>query len=120
MVERVHRGAVAVVDARGRVVARAGDVTRPVFARSAIKPLQALPLVESGAADRYGLGDKELALACASHHGGTGHTETVAAWLDRVGLGEGDLECGAHLPYDSAAANALIRAGAAPTQLHNN
>src|SRR5258708_25633009 len=72
-VESRHRGAAAVVDAAGRVVARWGDTERPIFARSAIKPLQALPLVESGAADRYDLGVTELALACASHHAEPSH-----------------------------------------------
>jgi L-asparaginase II len=120
MVESVHRGAFAIVDAKGGVVASVGDVERPVFARSAIKPLQALPLVESGAADRWGLGDAELALACASHHGEAVHVHAVAGWLDRIGLGADDLECGAHLPYDAAAAHALIRADEKPCPLHNN
>lgn len=120
MVESEHRGALAIADAKGRLVASAGDIARPVFARSAIKPIQALPLVESGAADRYGLGDKELALACASHHGEAAHTVTVAAWLERIGLSDRDLECGAHLPHDTATAHALIRAGEPPTALHNN
>jgi L-asparaginase II len=120
MVESLHHGAIAIVDSRGGVVARVGDVDRPVFARSAIKPIQALPLVETGAAHRYGLGDKELALACASHHGEAAHTATVAAWLERIDLSDRDLECGAHLPYDTAAAHALIRAGEKPCPLHNN
>jgi L-asparaginase II len=120
MIESRHRGAVAVVDAAGRLVLALGDVERPVFARSAIKPLQALPLVESGAADRFGLGEQELALACASHHGESVHVAAVAHWLERLGLGPDDLECGAHLPNDTAAAHALIRAGAAPSPLHNN
>ena len=114
MIESRHRGAVAVVDAAGRFVLALGDVERPVFARSAIKPLQALPLVESGAADRFGLTAEELALACASPHGESVHVTAVAHWLERLGLGPDDLECGAHLPNDTAAAQALIRAGAAP------
>jgi L-asparaginase II len=120
MVESVHRGAVAIVDAQGGVVARIGDIDRPVFARSAIKPLQALPLVESGAADRYRLADEELALACASHRGEPAHTERVAAWLGRIGLAPGDLECGAHPPYNPETAEALVCAGEKPTALHNN
>jgi L-asparaginase II len=120
MIESRHRGAVAVVDAAGRVVLTLGDVERPVFGRSAIKPLQALPLVESGAADRFGLGEQELALACASHHGEAVHVAAVARWLERLGLDPDDLECGAHLPNDTAAAHALIRAETAPSPLHNN
>jgi L-asparaginase II len=120
MVESRHHGAAAIVDAGGRVVESWGSIDQPVFARSAIKPLQALPLLETGAAERYGLGDPEIALACASHRGEPQHTERVARWLQRVGLGPTDLECGSHLPYHEATARALIRAGAAPSTLHSN
>jgi L-asparaginase II len=120
MVESRHRGAIAIVDAAGAVRHQVGAIDRPIFARSAIKPLQALPLVESGAADKYGLGDAELSIACASHQGQPIHIETVTRWLDRIGLGPDDLECGAHLPTDLPSSQALIRAGQAPTALHNN
>jgi L-asparaginase II len=120
MVESRHTGAAAVVDASGRVVRFWGDIDAPVFARSAIKPLQALPLVESGAADRFGLGNVEIALACASHRGEPIHVETVRRWLERADLGPRDLECGAHAPGNAAAAEALIRAGEAPSAVHNN
>ena len=120
MVESRHTGAVAVIDAAGGVVRSWGDIDRPVFARSAIKPLQALPLVETGAADRFGLGDVEIALACASHRGEPIHVETVRRWLARADLAPQDLECGSHAPGNAAAAEALIRAGEAPSALHNN
>jgi L-asparaginase II len=120
LVESRHRGAAAIVDADGKIVASWGDIERPVFARSAIKPLQALPLVESGAAERYRLGATELALACASHHGEKSHVEAVARWLDRVDLGPDDLQCGVHPPNDAASAQALIRAGEQPSPLHCN
>jgi L-asparaginase II len=120
LVESRHHGAAAIVDGEGRVVEAWGAIDRPVFARSAIKPLQALPLVETGAAERFGLGDQEVALACASHRGEPQHTERVAHWLARVGLGAGDLECGSHLPYHEPTAQALIRAGEAPSALHSN
>ncbi|MDA4805602.1 asparaginase, partial [Enterobacter hormaechei] len=68
-VESRHRGAVVVTDGDGRIVYSAGDIERPTFPRSAIKAIQALPLVESGAADAYGFGNEELAMACASHSG---------------------------------------------------
>ena len=116
--ESRHRGAAIVVDASGAVVFAAGDVETPVFPRSAVKALQALPLVESGAADRYGLTDAELALACASHSGEPVHAATAAAMLAKAGLDAGCLECGAHWPSGEAAGRAL--AGAAPTPLHNN
>jgi L-asparaginase II len=118
MVESRHRAAIAVTDARGRVAFAAGDIDRPIYPRSAIKPMQALALVESGAADRYALGDAEIALACASHAGERRHVETVLAWLARIGLGEADLECGAHAPADAAAQRAL--AGREPGPAYNN
>jgi L-asparaginase II len=120
MVESRHRGIAAIVDADGHVVAHWGDFEKPVFARSAIKSLQAIPLVESGAADAFGVTDEELALACSSHNGESRHTTLVSAWLDRIGCTPADLECGTHLPYDEATAHALIRAGEAPNTVHNN
>jgi L-asparaginase II len=120
MVESRHRGSAVVCDAAGRVVMAWGDPGKPIYARSALKPLQALPLVTSGAADAFGLGPAELALACASHHGEPIHVERVQNWLARARLSERDLECGAPRPADLAAADALVRAGAAPSQLHNN
>lgn len=119
-VESRHRGAAVVVDSTGRVVAAWGDVERPAFPRSAAKPLQALALVESGAADRFALSPRELALAAASHSGTPEHTATVEAWLHRIGLGPGELECAAHDPIDQSSARALIRAGRDASSLHNN
>ena len=120
VVESAHRGAVAVCNAAGELVAAWGDVERPVYARSAVKALQALPLLESGAAARYGLSPAEIALACASHTGEARHVALVSAWLARLGLSEADLECGAHAPADAAAAQALLREGQRPSALHNN
>ncbi|MFQ5974170.1 MAG: asparaginase [Alphaproteobacteria bacterium] len=120
MVENCHRGRAAVVDPDGGVLMSWGDVEAPIYARSAIKPLQALPLVESGAADAFGLGEVELALACASHGGEPAHVDAVGRWLDRLGYGVDDLECGAHPPLDRAAARDLVIQGAEPTPLHNN
>lgn len=120
LVESRHRGAAVAVDSAGRIVEAWGDIEQPIYARSAIKPLQALPLVESGAAERFGLGPRELALACASHHAEPAHIEVLSAWLARVGLTVADLECGAHPPANAVAAQALIRSGTAPTALHNN
>ncbi|HUA50939.1 MAG TPA: asparaginase [Candidatus Sulfotelmatobacter sp.] len=120
LVESWHRGAAVAVDATGKRVRAWGDVERPIYPRSANKPLQAIALLETGAAARWGLSDAEVALACASHHGEPRHTEAVAAWLARCGLGADALECGAHAPYDEATAAALIRTGQAPSALHNN
>ena len=120
LVESFHRGAIAVVDAGGNARAAIGDIGRRVFPRSAVKALQALPLVESGAADRYGFGNIELALACASHSGEARHVETAARMLARAGRSEADLECGCHRPSWLAAADALVREGREPSPLHNN
>ncbi len=98
-VESRHAVHAVVMNGEGEIVAAFGDARRPTFPRSAIKPLQALALVESGAADAFNLSDAELALACASHSGEEKHTKAVAAWLSRLGLDESALECGAHAPY---------------------
>jgi L-asparaginase II len=119
-IESAHCGALAVLDADGAVVAALGDIGRPVFARSAVKVLQALPLVASGAADSLGLSDAELALACASHNGEPVHTETAARMLARAGLDAASLECGTHWPYLDTAARALAAHGREPNALHNN
>ena len=119
-VESFHRGAMAVVDGDGVLVASLGDIERPIFPRSAVKLLQALPLVESGAADAFALSDEELALACASHGGEAAHTRTAASMLAKAGFDAGVLECGAHWPYEEAANHALAASGATPSALHNN
>jgi L-asparaginase II len=118
VVESRHRGAVALSDAEGRTIFALGDVTAPVFPRSAVKALQALPLIEQGAADRFGLNDEELALACASHSGEAAHVAGVERMLTKTGLDPSDLRCGAHWPIAQAAA-AVARSGA-PSPLHNN
>jgi L-asparaginase II len=119
-VESQHRGALAVVDADGVVVVSLGDVERPVFPRSAVKVLQALPLVASGAADRLALSDAELALACASHNGEEVHARTAAQMLAKAGLDVDALECGTHWPYLDTAVRALAAAGRVPNALNNN
>ena len=119
-VESTHTGALAVVDADGGRVLALGDIERPVFPRSAIKLLQALPLVASGAADRLGLADEELALACASHGGEPAHTRVAAAMLAKAGVDVSALECGTHWPYFDVAARALAARGERPSALHNN
>ena len=119
-VESVHRGAGAVVDADGRIVFAFGDVERPVFPRSAVKALQALPLIESGAADACGLGEEAVALGCASHSGEPAHLALASAMLASAGADVSTLACGAHWPLGPEAARALARSGGAPTALHNN
>ncbi len=120
IVESMHRGAIAIVDADGAVHTATGDIERPVFPRSAVKVLQALPLVQSGAAERFGLVDEELALACASHGGEPRHAETAAGMLAKAGVDVQALECGTHWPYHDGSIKVLAAAGASPSALHNN
>ena len=119
-VESIHRGAVAVVDATGRLVLGMGDIAGAVFPRSASKPLQALPLVETGAALKFANSDADIALACASHNGAVGHVEHVAAFLQNLGLGEDDLECGAQVPMGDGEGEAFLRNGQTASALYNN
>jgi L-asparaginase II len=119
-VESVHRGSAVVVDHRGRVVRFWGNLNESIYPRSAVKPLQAVPLVRSGAARALEIGPEEIALACASHTGERIHTDTVSRWLKRLGFGPRDLECGAHPPADRETRQELDRSGEAPSPLHNN
>ena len=119
-VESIHRGAVCIVGANGEPVLELGDVDALVYPRSAIKVLQALPLVESGAADAAGFDNRELALACASHSGEDVHAETAGTMLAKCGLSPDKLACGSHWPLDPDAAYALAARGEQPGQLHNN
>lgn len=119
-VESAHRGAVAVVDETGATVLALGDVERGVFPRSACKGIQALQLLTSGAADRFGLSDAELALACSSHNGEPEHVAAAASVLRRAGRDETCLECGAHWPAHAPAAYRLAAEGRQPGALHNN
>jgi L-asparaginase II len=118
MVESLHLGHAVICDARGDIVAAWGDPQQVIYPRSACKMIQALPLVEAGAA--AGLGDEHLALACASHNGAAIHTGRVARWLSDLGLGETDLRCGPQLPEDPTARESLICGHATPGQVHNN
>ena len=120
IVESVHRGSAIVCDAGGAVVFEAGDADKRVFPRSAVKSIQALPLIESGAADRFGFGDKEIALACASHSGEPAHAELSRSMLASAGLDDAALECGWHWPMREDAALELARTGGQPCALHNN
>jgi L-asparaginase II len=119
-VESQHRGSVAVIDADGKTVLELGDIETPVFPRSAVKTFQALPLVESGIADRFGLTDEELALTISSHSGEQKHAETALRILNKAGRDQTCLECGAHWPSDKIAERALAASGQNPSALHNN
>lgn len=119
-VESEHRGAVAVVDAHGKLIAHAGDVDLVSYLRSSAKPFQLLPLVESGAADRFGFTDTELAVIAGSHSGEPRHVAAVQSILHKIGLSKDALQCGIHVPFNAAAAKALRAEGREPSILHNN
>jgi L-asparaginase II len=119
-VESCHRGAAVACDAAGRVVVAHGDIARAIYPRSAVKPLQALPLVASGAADRFGLTAAEIALACGSHTGEPLHVATAESLLHKAGSTSASLECGVHWPLGESAARDLAAREQSPTPLHNN
>ena len=119
-IESYHSVAAVMVAGDGRVLHSLGDDSVPVYCRSAAKPFQALPLVESGAADRYSLATEELALVCASHGGEARHLEVARRILSHQGFGPDDLQCGIHAPMTAAAARELIVRREEPTTLHNN
>ena len=120
LVESHHRGSIAVVDADGSIVLALGDVDALVYPRSAVKAMQALVLMEAGAAERFHLADEALALACASHGGEPGHVAVVERMLAAAGLDASALGCGVHWPSHAASAQALARSGQSATALHNN
>jgi L-asparaginase II len=120
MIESQHRLSVAVVDAGNRLRAHTGAADRVVYARSAVKPIQALPLVTDGVMERFGLTDAELALACASHSGEARHVAGVRSMLRKAGVSEASLACGAHAPFHAPSALDLRRQGVQPGRIHNN
>lgn len=120
MLESTHLGHAVICDGSGQIVEAWGNPARVIFPRSSCKMMQALPLVESGAADAVGLTGAQLALSCASHQGAALHVTAVRDWLSGLGLGEADLRCGSHEPYDKAERNRLIKTDDSPCQFHNN
>ena len=120
ILESAHIGHAVICDDRGEVIEAWGNPRAVIFPRSSVKMIQALPLIESGAADEVGLSDRHLALSCASHNGAALHTHMVEDWLRDLGLSEANLRCGSHEPYDRDERDRLIRTEEAPCQLHNN
>jgi len=119
LLESRHLGH-AVIWGPGGIEAAWGTPDTVIFPRSSSKMIQALPLIETGAADAFRLNEADLAFACASHQGEARHVKRAGDWLAAVGLDEPDLRCGAHEPYDRDERNRLIKADASPCQLHNN
>ena len=120
LLESAHSGHAVICDAAGEVIEAWGDPAAVIFPRSSCKMIQALPLIESGAADAAGLTAAQLALSCASHQGAALHTGMVTRWLADLGLGESDLRCGSHWPYDVPEHDRLVLAHEKPCQIHNN
>jgi len=118
--ESIHRVHLAVVNTTGTLLHQAGDPHLLTFARSTAKLIQALPILESGAADHFGLGEAEIALCCASHNGEAEHVSTAQGILSKLGFTPQHLQCGAHDPYHAPTAQAIREQGMVPTTLHNN
>ena len=118
--EARHRGSLAAVAADGHLVAVLGDPEQPTILRSAAKPFQLMTVLASGAAERFGLGDEELAVAAASHSAEPEHLRAVRSLLAKIGLEESDLRCGVHPPCTPHTAERMARAGETPTPVHNN
>jgi len=120
ILENAHSGHAVVCNIAGDIIQAWGNPDFVTYPRSSCKMIQALPLVESGAADAFGLTTEQLALSCASHRGAAMHTERVTRWLGGLGLSERDLRCGVQVPGDDEARNALVLAHEQPCQIHNN
>lgn len=118
--ESRHRGHIIAIEADGNVAGSLGAPHNVTFLRSSAKPLQALPLLTTGAANRFGFTDEEVALACASHNGEPIHTKIVTSMLEKIGLGPEALKCGVHEPYSAEAAGVLRARDEVPNVLHNN
>ena len=120
IIESLHRGHLVAVDSYGKMVAELGAPDTVTFFRSSAKPFQAIPLITSGAADRFGFTDQEIAIACGSHSGEAIHVETVEAMLRKIGLGEDALKCGVHEPFSVEVTRELTRRQQPPSVLQNN
>jgi L-asparaginase II len=119
-VESRHHGSAVVCDYKGNIVKSWGDIDGLIFPRSALKPMLAIHLIESGACAHYALSDAELSLACSSHQGEQMHQTLVLSWLTRLGLTEDNLACGAVLPEDTESAHKILAAGQKGCRIHHN
>ncbi len=118
--ECTHFGHAVISDDSGQILKAWGNPEEIILPRSSIKMIQALPLILTGAAEKYGLGSKEFALSCASHQGALEHTNVVTAWLEHLGLSDADLRCGPQIPDDPLSQTSLIKTNQSPCQWHNN
>jgi L-asparaginase II len=120
LVESVHYGSIAVVDAHGKLISSYGDPRTVAFLRSSAKPFQVLPFVEHGGVENFGFSPRELAIACASHEGSDLHVQTIEEIQKKIGINQTYLQCGIHMPSDVEAFKSLIRNGRQPTPNRNN
>lgn len=118
--ESIHRGHLIAIDGDGKTIVSLGDPSTVTYFRSSAKPFQAIPFLTSGAADAFAYSEDEIAMSVASHSGEAMHVTRVAGMLEKIGLAESDLRCGAHLPFYEKEAERMLRSGESPTQLHNN
>ncbi|WP_026894533.1 asparaginase [Clostridiisalibacter paucivorans] len=120
MVDLTHIGHIAVVNHKGELLYYYGDPNRVTFARSSAKPIQAIPVLESGAIEKYGITDKEIAIFCASHSGEDFHVKTVESILKKAELNKDYLQCGSHYPIANYASKELKSKGLEPENIHCN
>lgn len=120
LVESIHRGHIAVVNAKGELLYSAGNPKKVIYARSSMKPLQAIPIVETGTAEHFNFDHADLSLTCASHNGENQHTSRVQSILGRAGLAISDLQCGTHNPRWQETYEALIKVDGQVTPIYNN
>jgi L-asparaginase II len=120
MVESRHRVSIEVSNVKGEMLVALGDIFTDVYPRSAIKPLQALAMMESGAVEKFGLTNKEISLSCASHNAEPDHIATVRTWLEKIGCTAADFECGSHFPFREQQLVEFVKAGITPERIHNN
>ncbi len=118
--ESIHFGAVAVVDANGKLLFSQGNAQGVAYLRSTSKPIQAIPFVECGGVEKYGFTEEETAIMCASHHGTEDHVRVVQSMHQKAGLSLDQLMCGSHFPTDPASRDRMIREGSTPVAYHNN
>lgn len=120
IVESIHFGAAAIVDSRGRLLAHLGDPQAVTFLRSTAKPFQALPFIERGGREKFGLAQREIAILCASHTGTAEHVETVKQIQAKIGISVDDLLCGTHYPLDESTTDQMKRRGELPNAYCHN
>ncbi len=120
VVESTHFGSIVVVDSQGKLLHSYGDSHTVAFLRSSAKPFQAIPFVERGGVEHFNFTQKELAISCASHETAQFHLDTVKAMQAKIGIQEDHLQCGAHLPGDSAMLRLIIKHDIKPTANFNN